>query len=433
MARGLIMRMESEAGEALQGAGTEEQLAITAEAAEGAQEVESASDDVTEVETGIENAIEAGGELNDIEGTLEEAAAEDGVSPREAEHIQARLEHVARLLGTTVPNMGLTMRREAFGGAAARVAATKMRLEGVKEWGKKIWEALKKGWEWLKDAVKNFFTRLTKSAEGLVNRLKALQARVNTMAAKKTDTKKSEVSAGAKVFSVEGKTDLNTIKLILGNTENIGDLMVKCASVLKAEANGGFKNGSVDLVKNILVKANGTKPSSLPKEAPDKAIASLRTSNGKALIVVPKTESAGAKEFESFELKEIEVDDKISDSYKAIEVADLKALCTEALELAKGLVRFKKDEADMTASIDANIKYCQEQGRIKMNRADREEADKRDDARDEVQLALAAQKVAQSVTKLLTNVVPTLAFKVIYAAADVVDGNLANLEEKDKK
>ena len=53
MARGLIMRMESEAGEALQGAGTEEQLAITAEAAEGAQEVESASGDVTEVDRNL--------------------------------------------------------------------------------------------------------------------------------------------------------------------------------------------------------------------------------------------------------------------------------------------------------------------------------------------------------------------------------------------
>lgn len=433
MARGLIMRMESEAGEALQGAGTEEQLAITAEAAEGAQEVESASGDVTEVETGIENAIEAGEELNDIEGTLEEAAAEDGVSPREAEHIQARLEHVARLLGTTVPNMGLTMRREAFGGAAARVAATKMRLEGVKEWGKKIWEALKKGWEWLKDAVKNFFTRLTKSADGLVNRLKALQARVNSMAAKKTDTKKSEVSAGAKVFSVEGKTDINTIKLILENVSHTETLMGQCAATLKAEVNGAFKAGSVDLVKDLIVKAKGAKPTSLPKEAPEKAIASLRTSNGKALVVVPKTESAGAKEFESFELKEIEVDDKLADSYKALEMAELKGLCTAALEMAKVLVKYKKDEADLISSIDANIKYCQEQGRISMNKADRANEDKRDDARDEVQLALAGQKVAQSVTKLLVNVVPTLAFKVIYAAADVVDGNLANLEEKDKK
>ena len=433
MTRGLIMRMESEQNAALGDAGAEEHLAVTAEAAEGAQEVESASGAVTEVEDGIENAIEAGQELNDIEGSLEEAADEDGVTPREAEHIQARLENVARLLGTTVPNMGLTMRRESFGSASARVAATKMRLEGVKEWGKKIWEALKKGWEWLKDAVKNLFTRLTKSADGLVTRLKTLQARVNTMAAKKTDTKKSEVSAGAKVFSIEGKTDINTIKLILENVDNISILMERCAATLKAEVNGSFKNGSVDLVKSLFVKAKGTKPTSLPKEAPDKAIASLRTSNGKAFIVVPKTESSGAMEFESFELKEIEVDDKVADSYKALEMTELKGLCVTALEMAKGLAKYKKDESDLIASIDANIKYCQEQGRIAMNQADKADENKRDDIRDQVQLALAAQKVGQSVTKLLVNVAPTLAFKVIYAAADVVDGNLANLEEKDKK
>lgn len=182
---------------------------------EDAEEVQSATGDVTELDTGIDNALKAREELESVTATVEEAVADgDGISPRESASINARLERIASLLGTTASAQGVTFRRESFGGSYSRLAATRMRLESLKEFGQDIWKAILSGWNWLKDAVNSMILSVTKSAEGIVKRFEGLQARLDAMTGDLKE-KDSKLKTGAKWFSVDNTTSEVTIRQII--------------------------------------------------------------------------------------------------------------------------------------------------------------------------------------------------------------------------
>lgn len=438
MARtGLIFRMENEGGAAV-AESAEEVMAVEAEASQATEEVESASGDVTEVETGIENAGEAQAELSSIEASVEEAAEDGGMTPREAEHVQARLERVAALLGTTVSEMGLTFRKESFGGASSRVAATKMRLEGIKEWGKKIWEAIKKAWAWLKDAVSNFFAKLTGNIEAVEKRLKDLQARVNNAASKNMKTNKSTVGYAAKVFSIDGKTGAEEMLKLLAN----GSVYLEILDVLAAETNktGASADVNKQNIENYAQKlksvftSNGTKAGTLPKSAEKDAEGGILLPNGEAVLVVPKNETvANGEDVKVFYVTVGDASEKKAEDYTALTFDQMKKVLEAALGLAKQLKAAKKVETEFRATIDNNIKFAENQMKIaESGNAKEKDENAQEQARAVLEMARVANNLNISLVKMALNKLPKAAFDLCAGAGDAVNGNLSNYKEEEK-
>lgn len=438
MARtGLIFRMENDGGSAT-AESAEEVLAVEAEASNATDEVEAASGDVTEVETGIENAGEAQAELSSIEASVEEAAEDGGMTPREAEHVQARLERVAALLGTTVADMGLTFRKESFGGASSRVAATKMRLEGIKEWGKKIWEAIKKAWAWLKDAVSNFFAKLTGNIEAVEKRLKELQGRVNSAATKNMKSNKSTVGYAAKVFTIEGKSGYDEMLKMLSN----GRVYFEILDILAGETNKSSSTTPVDkkLVEDYakrlkeIFTTNGVKATNLPKSAEKDAEGGILLPNGEAVLAVPKNETVtGGEDLAIFYLTVGDAHEKKADDYTALTFDQMKKVLEAALDLAKLLKNAKKVETEFRATIDNNIKHCENQMKIagSGNAKDKDEANQ-EKVKKILEMSRIANNLNISLVKMGLNRLPKAAFDLCAAAGDAVNGNLGNYKEEEK-
>lgn len=437
MARtGLIFRMENDGGSAT-AESAEEVLAVEAEASRATEEVETASGDVTEVETGIENAGEAQAELSSIEASVEEAAEDGGMTPREAEHVQARLERVAALLGTTVADMGLTFRKESFGGASSRVAATKMRLEGIKEWGKKIWEAIKKAWAWLKDAVTNFFAKLTNNIEAVEKRLKELQGRVNSAASKNMKSNKSTVGYAAKVFSIEGKSGFDEMQKMLANGALYLDILKDLAAQTDRSGNNSKPTKDVvetyaDLLKSIFT-TQGEIAKNLPKSTEKDAVGGIRLPGGQAVLLVPKTETVEGEDVKVFYATTGDADEKIADDYSALTFDQMKKVLETALTLAKELKNAKKTEVEFRATIDANIKFAESQAKIADSRVSKEKDEAKAEAeKKELEIARICNNLTISLVKMGLNKLPKASFDLCAAAGDAVAGNLGNYKEEEK-
>lgn len=431
---GLFLRMENENAEALGDLDADGVAAVTAEATEAADEVASASGDVTEVDTAVGNALEAQSELSDIESSLEEAAAEDGMSPREAEHVEARLERVASLLGTTVSEMGLSMRREHFGSTSSRIAATKMRLEGIKEWGKKIWEALVKGWNWLRSAISNFFGKITKNADTLYDRLKALQNRIVESSGKKGKPKKSELSTAVSTFNKEGKCSVEIVSEFIRGVAQYTHVTYQAADVMeKVSDDVGDLFNKIETVFQSYKGPRLTKvPKSIEKKSVKNGLGPLLP-NAMGIVAVNYEVSIGGQKVDGYRVEVVKAFDKSPENMKAMTIDQLSKMAGEAIEACKTLKEFKKIEGVITAHISAAEDFCKKSAKSVENSVDNVDESKREALRDEIQAKLLAQQYVHSLTKTFASKLPDAAFTVLVKAADLMDSHLSNLENKETK
>ena len=433
MSKGLFFRMEN-VDAAGAGEDAEASLEVNANAAQAVEEVESASGDVTEVDTGIDNAEAAQEELADVQDLMEEAVEEgDGLSPREAAHVEARLEHVASLLGTTTAAMGLTFRKESFGGSASRLAATKMRLEGVKEWAAKIWEALKRGWQWLKEAVVNFFSKITGNIGAVEKRLKDLKGRVAAIEAS-AKQKNDKLKTGAKAFSVDGKTSKDTIVSVLTQAANIGGLMGKLAEESMPEKLNKDEGLGSKSTLEAIIKAALPAVASLPKGNPEGAVGYGHLLNGKTLIVAPEKKVAGDATLDLYKISVGDASDKTAEDYAALSKTDLGAVVETGIATAGHIASYQKVSKELISSIDNSIKYCEAQAKIIVggatNVAEGDAAKK--EAKDAGAKAAAIFGAVNSGVRAIVSKLPASAFSTVVAAADLVEANVTNFKAEEK-
>ena len=438
---GLVFRMESEGAGAINEATAENTLAAEVGAAEAAEEVESATGDVTEVVTGIENATEASDELGAVQGSLEEAVESgEGVSPREAEHIQARLERVAGLLGTTTTEMGLTFRRESFGGSNSRLAATKMRLEFVKEWGKKIWELIKRAWEWVKSTVSKLLETITGSAERLEERLKALQQQVAEAQKAGKTIGTDKIKKSASVFSIDGTTSGETIKKFLANTVHYGNINKEVASLV-APGSTADKDVSPEAVSSHATAVYekfkvGTVASALPKGTPDNAVGLILLPGNKAVIAAPKKVGGAENEIEVMELSVAKASEKVAEDYAPLGLDEMKKLVGGALAGAGVLKDFQKTQKNFEDVAKANIAHAEAMikasGSIAAIKAG-DDKEKATAASKSVQALKALHGLNVKAVDVASKHMATSCFEVFSGIGDVVAASLATTKAKEEK
>lgn len=432
---GLMFRMEN-ADSAAAGTDADASLEVNSAATQAAQEVEGASGDVTEVDTGIENAETAQTELGDVQGLVEEAVEDgDGLSPREAAHVEARLEHIANLLGTTIEAQGLTFRRESFGGAQSRLAATKMRLEGIKAMATSIWEAMKRGWVWLKEAVSNLFAKITSNAEAVEKRLKDLKGRADGL----TDTakpKNDKLKASAKAFSVGGTTSKETVGKVIDDVTAATAIISGITSATNPSQIAGQDVSDVGAKLTGIIKgALKTSITSLPKGSPEGSTGYGNLLGGTTMIVTPDKKSVGGSELALISVSIGAASDKTAEDYPAFRKKDLQALAAQGIALAgtvKDLNKIKKELETMTA---ANIKFCEERSRLTNQVAskDVEGKDGKNALVDDNQRTAAALGNFSSVSRVVATKIPSMLFSTLVAVADMVDAGVSNLKAEEKK
>lgn len=467
-----MIRMESMGPD---GKDAEESLVVEAAVDDAAAEVETASGDVTEVDTGIDDAVEAKGELDEVTELVQEAVDDgDGLSPREAAHVEARLERVMSLLGTTAKKQGLAFRRESFGGTHSRLAATKMRLEDLKEFGQGIWEAIKRGWEWLKDAVKTIYAGLTKNSKMIIQRFEDLQGRLDKLNGD-VQTKDSKQKTGAAYFSIENKTDLETIKKILdiagkiplmvaGVSAGLDRTKTQSVKYLKEIAGSITVQGPGGIGETITGKTFGQKEGSTIEETVPLVlpfVTSVMTLGGcgtelksdiKELEDVTKhkffghfgknksyhlesmTQTINGNPETTYKVSISDLNDKVASDFEAFKKEGLQTLINLGQKHSDGLEDIGKLSEVTLKAIDTGLGAMEE--------AKKSEAELLK-AKDEGKAAVkAAQDAAKSFSKSLLNVsgaaktilsnMPKQYFDTIKTLGDLINSGIGNLEVKKK-
>lgn len=435
---GLVFRMESMEAAAEGEVSAENTLAAEVGVSEAADQVESATGDVTEVATGIENASEAAGELGEIQGSLEEAVESgEGVSPREAEHIQARLERVAGLLGTTVGDMGLSFRKESFGGKESRLAATKMRLEFVKEWGKKIWGMIVKAWEWVKAAVGRLLESITGSAERLESRLKDLEKQVVSAKNDGKTVSTEEVKKSAALFSIGGTTSAETIKKFLANTADYHEILKGTAALVTPSVLNDLKSDAdlkahSESIAGLFAK--GTMAGDLGKDAPTGAKGMILLTGNRAFASVPKKVKSGESEIEVAEVTIVKASEKAAEGYKSLSFDEMSQLLKFALNGAGKMKEFQKVKSDLEKVTAANIEYAKKMAStnasMAKSKADGDEGKKTAEANGAAIKAL--HDVSVKAVNLASSHLPKETFVILQGIGDVVAACLSASKDAKK-
>ena len=427
---GLVFRMENEGGVvAGEEVTADETLAVETAAADATAEVESATGDVTEVVTGIENAGEASAELSAVEDSLEQAVEDgDGVSPREAEHIQARLERVATLLGTDTGAMGLTFRKESFGGQQSRLAATKMRLEFVKEWGKKIWEMIVRAWEWVKNAVTNLWGSLTKNSETLLKRLETLEKQAEEKAKSGATASKDKIKTRAKDISVNGQFGLvsllRNVPQYTAILEGTHALVDPSKTDKLGDTPESLKAHAAEVTKLF---DRGEKVTKLDAGAGEGAKPTIALPGNKTVAVVPKSVSAGENEVASFTVAVKESGTKAMEEYPALGFDQIREVLRLAKAGATTLRELDKYAKETNNIVQANIKHAQSMisntAAIQSKGRDKES----EKAADKTSLSVirAAHSLNVSLVDVASKNMPKAIYDACSAAADVVAASIS--------
>lgn len=424
---GIMFRFENADTEAVGAEDVNEAVALSAEADVAVDEQLGASEELSQVETGIEQAGEAQEELSEVIETVEEAAEDGGMTEREAVHLEARIANIARLLGTTPSAMGLSFRRESFGKNQNRLTATKYKLEGLKEWPKKIWEALVKAWNWLKNAVSNFINSFSNNADVVEKALAEQSVRLRNL--KNVEPKKKEMTAHVKFFSIAGKTDANTIKTLLTAPANI----IKISKEMVNISSKRIEDMATD--KNSLSKYFDTLHSIFNTGKGEKDYG-LRVGGGQAIKSEEKTTKIGKTEVKvtSFDIKT--VDEKFAEKYNAFTQNELHFINEAAIAAASNLGALQKTLPGLEKEIDNNINFCKNQIGIASDALKNDDDKGAEEVREQLEFSRIANQTSINVIKLVVNRLPTAALTIVKNAKDLVDtgiGNLKSEEKTDKK
>ena len=419
----LMARMRAESAAANLGDTTaEDELGVTL--ANDRENIESDVAAVADVNTGIENALEAQTEVQAAISTMEESVEEGGMTPALAAEVEHRMERAAALIGDNLGNYGLTFRRESFGGKETRLSATKRRIEAAQGWGTKIWEAIKAAWQWLKDQFSRLMGSIFKSADGLRKRYDGLEARLNAATGDKQ--KESKISTGAKFFARNGEVSFATI-------EGLVDMSAKFPTTVESVAKTTEPNvDGVELTK-ALMSGLGRNSATIKGEDASKTSYMGFFSKDRTLAFDKHdhTPEGGGKVFSTFAARLVKVSEKDPDDYPALDKSQVRTLISKGMVSLKAFEAFKKSEDSIRSSCDANIKYIDETMRANAKDMSGSE-EERDLARKEARSETIKAKARQATVKLLTDFLPKEHYDVLNSLINVILANINNFKSEDK-
>lgn len=419
----LMARMRAESAAANLGDTTaEDELGVTL--ANDREDIESDVAAVADVNTGIENALEAQNEVQAAISTMEESVEEGGMTPALAAEVEHRMERAAALIGDNLGNYGLTFRRESFGGKETRLSATKRRIEAAKGWGDKIWEALKAGWQWLKDQFSRLMGSIFKSADGLRKRYDGLEARLNAATGDKQ--KESKISTGAKFFARNSEVSFGTIESLVEISAKFPDVVADYAKSTRPPAPGGTSTAislPILAANNVTIKGeDASKTSYIGFFSKDRTLALDKNDH---------TPEGGGAMFSTYTARLVTVGEKEPDDYPALDKNQIRTLINKGMVSLKSFEDFKKSEGAIKSAADASIKFIDEI----MKAADKDlsgSEEERNEAKKERRTLIIKLKATQANSKLLIDFLPKEHYDILNSLINVVLANINNFKAEDK-
>lgn len=427
----------------------EESLAVDSEAAAAVGEADMVSEDTEGMTASIDDSTEAASELiNEVIPQLEEASEEDGLSPREAEGLNQRMERLCAKAGISYATSGLVMRRESFGSTASRKSQTNLRLEASKSIFQTVIDNIKKAWAWLKDQVSFIYNKFTGNAEGIKKRLNDIQTR-NTQLSGAAKPNKSRLKTGARFFSLARKTDATTISEVVGAVNGIGDVVngmkafleTANASVNKtglsttdmAGLGDTFQQQFVDVLKPLGARDKGAAARAVSE---NKEITGLfgKLPAGRAYIVENRTITAGTVEIMVSSITLDVVEDSFAEDWDAPKTKEEinKLLITPGLGVVNKLIASQKDKATVEAGITRVMSHVDAIAKEAQAFADGDKNADNDALRNSISVRLELLKSMQGIAKALITQGPKMMFDTASQLSDMAADAVSNMKE-DKK
>lgn len=418
--------------------------------ADESSEVQAEGEEIGVTVSQVEDAVQAGEELEDIAEVAAETVEEgEGMDEAAAEMASIAIESIRNRLGIRAQTR-LVPATESFGNTNTRVVSTKLVVEEIGETLKRIWAAIKAAALRLRDKLVQFLSKLFSANAMLVKHIESLKERVRKLPAGQTpkeDVIKASLVAAA--ITVGGKADAKTYgeivaasRKLLGVSNGVMSEAQKMALGAQSIASGVAQGSAYEQIVTSLEKTTERVQSlmnTLPKgqfsgdevKGFDKKDAKVEVFGpfvGRAAIVLEVAKKDGV-EFFSVSVKGGVA--KAAEGVAALKPAEMTEVLGQALDLAKEVDKAKKIQDTVKASAEAMAKAAE--GVIKnVDRAMGKENE--ENAETKKAMAVLKQMVSSSMraTEGLTARVPSLAFSTAKAGADYVSASLRNMGEAKK-
>lgn len=312
---------------------------------EGVDEIEEAAEETEEAVDQIETSEEVVEALESIYASMESAMADGGLTAREAGFANAAISAQLKRLRVASP---IKMSTESFVSLEDRKANTELSMEGLKEVGKKVVEAIRAALKAVREAAKNFWIKITDTGGRLQKRA---QEMIKALGEKEGDI------SHAKSFAHTASA-IKVMQWLSGGTKR-ADWPKQALSIVKATH--AVLNWSKTIRTGLEVMAEGKVPN-LP-ELNESAFADLPC--GAKLV------KTGADTF-SYKLEVTKTREGATNSFDLPNKSELKTLLGQVAEAAGQLSQFRKDWQQTEAAIEGALKKLESKAGDKPNETQKE-------------------------------------------------------------
>jgi hypothetical protein len=238
----------------------EDEMSHDIEAGEGGDSVEaSVNEVVAEAETehpdeeitAVDNAIEAGDDLEHVEEFVEGQEEKGGMDEDTAEAVKIAVEAIARRVGYNPKNIYQLYATESFASSSSRRVNTQLAMEGIKDFLKNLWEKIKAFVMKIWGKLKEFWDKHFSTVGRLVKKLEALSEKIADSSGTRKDTGGKDIKAPADI----ARAFRTTSTLSVGDVKEYVDAAGGFATKIKGRVTSSLGNilGEVTNKMNTIV------------------------------------------------------------------------------------------------------------------------------------------------------------------------------------
>lgn len=209
--KGLVLAMEDDAPVVQVEINAENEVPAEVEA--DVAELTEKAGDVEDLVTAVEEAEQDAATLDRMAGVMEESADKgEGLDETAAEIAEVAVEAICNRLGIRTHGRAMPA-LESFGSRGSRVSATRISVEGIKEWITTTWEAIKKAFKDMWNRIKEFFAKFFEANERLKNAATQMKANLSVGDTPK-ETAFQDKSIGSQFLMLDSLDAAKTLEVI---------------------------------------------------------------------------------------------------------------------------------------------------------------------------------------------------------------------------
>jgi tetratricopeptide (TPR) repeat protein len=204
--------------------------------------------------TAVDNAIEAGGDLEHVEEFVEKQEEQGGMDEDTAEAVKIAVEAIACRVGYNPKNIYQLYATESFASSSSRRINTQLTMEGIKDFLKNLWAKIKAFIVKIWDKVKEFWDKHISTVGRLVKKLEALSEKISESSGTRKDTAGKDIKAPsdiARAFRTTSTLSIADVKeYVTGTKTYVENLKGKIGHGIQDAIN--MLQKVLDMIKNGL-------------------------------------------------------------------------------------------------------------------------------------------------------------------------------------